>query len=505
MRQTGTSSSSESRGSWSDLVELCRLTIHEMQELLRKREVSATDLVCSVLDQIKRLDGQVRAYVTLTEEAALAQAGAVDRTLEAGGVLPPLAGIPLAIKDVLCTKGVRTTCSSKILESYVPPYDATVVRHLRAQDAVLLGKTNMDEFAMGSSTENSAFFQTRNPWALDCVPGGSSGGSAAAVAAGLCAAALGSDTGGSIRQPASFCGIAGLKPTYGRVSRYGLVAFASSLDQIGPLAKDVRDCAVMLQAIAGHDACDSTSANLPVPDYSSALTGDIRGMRIGIPDEYFIEGMDPEVEAAIWTGIRTLEELGGKQEKVSLAHTPYAVATYYLVATAEASSNLARYDGVKYGHRISKAADILEMYQKSRREGFGAEVRRRIVLGTYALSAGYYDAYYLKAQKVRTLIRRDFERAFEQCDVIATPTSPTPPFKFGEKTEDPLQMYLSDIFTISVNLAGLPGISIPCGFTEAGLPIGLQLIGRPFDEATILKVAHAYEQTTDWHRRQPPL
>jgi aspartyl-tRNA(Asn)/glutamyl-tRNA(Gln) amidotransferase subunit A len=400
---------------------------------------------------------------------------------------------------------VHTTCSSKILQSYVPPFDATAIRRLKAQDAVLLGKTNMDEFAMGSSTENSAFFPTRNPWALDYVPGGSSGGSAAAVAADLCAAALGSDTGGSIRQPASFCGIAGLKPTYGLVSRYGLVAFASSLDQIGPLAKDVQDCALLLQAIAGHDPFDSTSADLPVPDYSSALTGDIRGIRIGIPDEYFIEGMDPEVEAAIWTAIQTLEALGGKQEKVSLPHTPYAVATYYLVATAEASSNLARYDGVKYGYRTSRPADLLEMYQRSRREGFGPEVKRRIMLGTYALSAGYYDAYYLKAQKVRTLIRRDFEQAFERCEVIATPTSPTPAFKVGEKTENPLQMYLSDIFTISVNLAGLPGMSIPCGFTKAGLPIGLQLIGKPFEETTILKVAHAYEQVTDWHLRKPPL
>jgi aspartyl-tRNA(Asn)/glutamyl-tRNA(Gln) amidotransferase subunit A len=411
----------------------------------------------------------------------------------------------LAIKDVLCTRYVHTTCSSKILQSYLPPYDATAIQRLKAQDAVLLGKTNMDEFAMGSSTENSAFFPTRNPWALDYGPGGSSGGSAAAVAADLCAAALGSDTGGSIRQPASFCGIAGLKPTYGLVSRYGLVAFASSLDQIGPLAKDVKDCALLLQAIAGHDPFDSTSADLPVPDYSSALTGDIRGIRIGIPDEYFIEGMDPEVEAAIWTAIQTLEALGGVQEKVSLPHTPYAVATYYLVATAEASSNLARYDGVKYGYRTSRPADLLEMYQRSRREGFGPEVKRRIMLGTYALSAGYYDAYYLKAQKVRTLIRRDFEQAFERCEVIATPTSPTPAFKVGEKTENPLQMYLSDIFTISVNLAGLPGMSIPCGFTKAGLPIGLQLIGKPFDEATVLKVAHAYEQGTDWHLRKPPL
>ncbi len=486
-------------------MDLCRLTIHEMQDLLRKREISSTGIVRSALDRIAQVDGQVRAYVTLTEEAALAQAEAVDRKSAAGEGLPPLAGIPLAIKDVLCAKGIQTTCSSKILEPYVPPYDATVIQRLKAQQAILLGKTNMDEFAMGSSTENSAFFPTRNPWALDRVPGGSSGGSAAAVAADLCAAALGTDTGGSIRQPASFCGIAGLKPTYGRVSRYGLVAFASSLDQIGPLGKNVRDCALLLQAIAGHDPLDSTSVNLPVPDYPSALREEIRGMRIGIPDEYFVEGMDPEVEGTIWTSIRTLEELGGRQEKVSLPHTPYAVATYYLVATAEASSNLARYDGVKYGYRTPRPTDLLEMYQKTRREGFGPEVKRRIMLGTYALSAGYYEAYYLKAQKVRTLIRRDFEEAFERCDVIATPTSPTPPFRFGEKTEDPLQMYLSDIFTISVNLAGVPAISIPCGFTKAGLPIGLQLIGKPFDEATVLKVAHAFEQATEWHRRTPPL
>src|SRR3990172_6242207 len=390
---TGTTSSSGCRRSWSDAVDLCRLTIHKMRELLLKREVSSTEIVQTVLDRIAQVDGQVRAYMTLTEETALMQAGAVDRKSAAGEVLPPLAGIPLAIKDVLCTKGVHTTCSSKTLQSYVPPFDATAIQRLKAQDAVLLGKTNMDEFAMGSSTENSAFFPTRNPWGIDHVPGGSSGGSAAAVAADLCAAALGSDTGGSIRHPAGFCGIAGLKPTYGLVSRYGLVAFASSLDQIGPLAKDVQDCALLLQAIAGHDPFDSTSADLPVPDYSSALTGDIRGIRIGIPDEYFIEGMDPEVEAAIWTAIRTLEELGGKQEKVSLPHTPYAVATYYLVATAEASSNLARYDGVKYGYRTSRPADLLEMYQRSRREGFGPEVKRRIMLGTYALSAGYYDAY----------------------------------------------------------------------------------------------------------------
>jgi aspartyl-tRNA(Asn)/glutamyl-tRNA(Gln) amidotransferase subunit A len=363
----------------------------------------------------------------------------------------------------------------------------------------------MDEFAMGSSTENSAFKQTKNPWNLGCVPGGSSGGSAAAVAADMCAGALGSDTGGSIRQPGGFCGIVALKPTYGRVSRYGLVAFASSLDQIGPMTKDVRDAAILLGVIAGQDPLDSTSAGVPVPDYEAALTGEVRGLRVGIPSQYFIPGMDPEVESAIHEAITALERLGAVQEAVSLPHTDYAVATYYLVATAEASSNLARYDGVKYGYRSSKPAHLIDMYMKTRRDGFGPEVKRRIMLGTYALSAGYYDAYYLKALKVRTLIRQDFTQAFERCDAIVTPTSPTPAFKLGERTDDPLQMYLSDIFTISANLAGVPGISINCGFTRSGLPIGLQIIGRPFDEATVLKVAHAYEQATGWHTRRPLL
>jgi aspartyl-tRNA(Asn)/glutamyl-tRNA(Gln) amidotransferase subunit A len=370
---------------------------------------------------------------------------------------------------------------------------------------VLLGKTNMDEFAMGSSTENSGYKITRNPWDVNRVPGGSSGGSGVAVAADLCAGALGSDTGGSIRQPAAFCGIVGLKPTYGRVSRYGLVAFASSLDQIGPMTKDVRDAAIILNVIAGHDACDSTSVDLPVPDYTAQLGREITGLRIGIPGEYFIEGMDPEVETAIREAISVLESLGAKAERISLPHTEYAVATYYLVATAEASSNLARYDGVKYGVRAREPKDLLEMYMKSRQNGFGAEVKRRIMLGTYGLSTGYYDAYYLKALKVRTLIRRDFEEAFKRCEVILTPTAPTPAFALGEKTGDPLTMYLSDIFTISANLAGIPGISVPCGFTQAGLPVGLQLLGRPFDEATVLQVAFAYEQATEWHRRKPPL
>jgi aspartyl-tRNA(Asn)/glutamyl-tRNA(Gln) amidotransferase subunit A len=367
----------------------------------------------------------------------------------------------------------------------------------------MLGKTNMDEFAMGSSTENSAWKPTRNPWDLDRVPGGSSGGSAAAVAAGMCAAALGTDTGGSVRQPGGFCGIAALKPTYGRVSRYGLVAFASSLDQIGPMAHDTRGCAALLQAIAGHDSFDSTSADVPVPDYEAALTGDIRGVRLGIPDEYFVEGMDPEVEAAVREAIRVLEGLGATRHAVALPHTDAAVAIYYLVATAEASSNLGRYDGVKYGHRTPRASHLIEMYMQTRREGFGPEVRRRIMLGTYALSAGYYDAYYLKALKVRTLVRDDFTQAFKSCDVLVTPTSPTAAFCLGEKTQDPLQMYLSDIFTISANLAGVPAISVNCGFTRAGLPIGLQIIGRPFEEESVLRVAHAYEQATTWRARRP--
>ena len=481
------------------------MTIHELKPLIIKRQVSAAEVVEAYLRRIEEVEPKIKAYMTITAEEALAQAAAIDQKWRKGEPVGFLAGIPLAIKDVISTKGVRTTCSSRILENYVPPYDATVIQKLKEQDAVFLGKTNMDEFAMGSSTENSTFFVTKNPWDLSRVPGGSSGGSAAAVAADLCAGALGSDTGGSIRQPAAFCNIVGLKPTYGRVSRYGLVAFASSLDQIGPMAKDVADCTLLLNAIAGHDPLDSTSADLPVPDYTTFLTGEIKGIRIGIPSEYFVEGMDLKVEQAIWDAIRVLEGLGAKVEKVSLPHTEYAVAAYYLIAPAEASSNLARYDGVKYGYRTARSEDILEMYQRTRREGFGAEVKRRIMLGTYALSAGYYDAYYLKALKVRTLIKRDFDEAFKGFDAIVTPTSPTAAFRFGEKTEDPLQMYLSDIFTISCNLAGLPGISIPCGLTSEGLPIGLQVLGRPFDEGTILKIAYAYEQATEWHKRKPPL
>ena len=486
-------------------MELYRLSIHELRDLIQKGEVSPVRVAQSFLVRIGQVEEQIQAFNRLTPRPAVAFAKKFEDMQARKEKLPPLAGIPLAIKDLICTKGVVTTCSSKILENYIPPYNATVMNRLNAAGALMLGKTNMDEFAMGSSTENSAFKKTRNPWNLACVPGGSSGGSAAAVAADMCAGALGSDTGGSIRQPGGFCGIAALKPTYGRVSRYGLVAFASSLDQIGPLTKNVRDAAILLKVIAGHDPLDSTSASIPVPDYEAGLTGEITGLRIGIPAEYFIAGMDPEVESAIHEAIRVLERLGAAQEKISLPHTDYAVATYYLVATAEASSNLERYDGVKYGYRTARSDHLIDMYMKTRREGFGPEVKRRIMLGTYALSAGYYDAYYLKALKVRTLIRQDFTEAFKRCDVIVTPTSPTPAFKLGEKTDDPLQMYLSDIFTISGNLAGVPGISVNCGFTKSGVPIGLQITGKPFDEATILKVAHAYEQATPWHKQRPRL
>ncbi|MFQ5847219.1 MAG: Asp-tRNA(Asn)/Glu-tRNA(Gln) amidotransferase subunit GatA [Candidatus Methylomirabilales bacterium] len=486
-------------------MELYELTIHDLQERLHRREVTAGQVLRSFLKRIAQEEGKVRAYMAVTGREALGRAARLDRRRVRGEDVGPLAGIPLAIKDVICSRGIPTTCSSKILEGFIPPYDATVMRRLYDAGALLIGKTNMDEFAMGSSTENSGYQVTRNPWDLSRVPGGSSGGSGAAVAANLCAGGLGSDTGGSIRQPAAFCGIVGLKPTYGRVSRYGLIAFASSLDQIGPMTKDVRDAAILLGVVAGHDPCDTTSVDVPVPDYTAQLGREIAGLRIGIPDEYFIEGMDAEVEAAVRDAISVLESLGAKAERISLPHTGYAVATYYLVATAEASSNLARYDGVKYGVRARGAKDLLTMYMKSREDGFGAEVKRRIMLGTYALSAGYYDAYYLKALKVRTLIRKDFDDAFKRCEVILTPTAPTPAFHLGEKTGDPLTMYLSDIFTISANLAGIPGISLPCGFTRDGLPIGLQLLGRPFDEATVLQVAFAYEQATEWHRRNPPL
>ncbi|MBI3805659.1 MAG: Asp-tRNA(Asn)/Glu-tRNA(Gln) amidotransferase subunit GatA [Nitrospirae bacterium] len=481
------------------------LTAHELNEALKKKSVSAKELVNAFFARIDSVEKEVHAYNTLLQKEALAQADRIDQAIARGEAVGPLAGVPIALKDNLCADGIRTTCSSKMLQNYTATYDATVVGRLRRAGAIFLGKTNMDEFAMGSSTENSAFEKTRNPWDLSRIPGGSSGGSAAAVAASEAVAALGSDTGGSIRQPAACCGVVGLKPTYGRVSRYGLVAFASSLDQIGPLTRDVTDAALLMNAIGGHDPSDSTSADLPMPDLTGALTGEIRGMRLGVPKEYFIEGMDPAVASTIAQAIETLKQLGAEIKEISLPHTEYAVATYYILATAEASSNLARFDGVRYGYRTPQAHDLLEMYMKSRQEGFGPEVKRRIMLGTYALSSGYYDAYYKKAQQVRTLIKRDFDNAFESVDAIVTPTAPTPAFRIGEKTADPLQMYLSDIFTISVNLAGIPAISIPCGFSQEGLPIGLQILGRAFDEAGVLRIADAYERTTDFHTRRPTL
>ena len=486
-------------------MDLTSLTIHELREMLRKKEVSSVEAAKAYLKRIEAVEPKVRAFVTVAPEEALKEAAAADARLSKSDNVTPLTGVPVAVKDIFCTKGLRTTCSSKILEKFVPPYDSTVVRKLREAGAVILGKNNMDEFAMGSSTENSAFGKTLNPWALDRVPGGSSGGSAAAVAASLCAASLGTDTGGSIRQPASCCGIVGMKPTYGRVSRFGMIAFASSLDQAGPLTKDVEDAAILLGAISGRDDLDSTSIDAPVPDYTARLKTGVKGLKVGIPREYFIEGMDPDVDAAVKKALDTLRALGAELVEITLPHTQYAVAVYYLVATAEASSNLARYDGVRFGLRVNKTGGLLDMYKKTRDEGFGPEVKRRIMLGTYSLSAGYYDAYYKKASQVRTLVKNDFEAAFTKCDVIATPTAPTPAFKIGEKVEDPLTMYLSDIFTISCNLAGLPGISVPCGFTTGGLPIGLQILGKSLDEDTVLRSAYAYEQATEWHKRRPAL
>lgn len=486
-------------------MNLAQSTIHELHEQLKTRKTTSGELTRSVLQRVETVEPRIHAFTTVTADRALAQAEAADQWIRSGRAVHPLTGIPIALKDNLCTKGVRTTCASRILENFSPPYDATVVGRLKESGAVFIGKTNMDEFAMGSSTENSAFGLTANPWDLDRIPGGSSGGSAAAVASDACIAALGSDTGGSIRQPAAMCGVVGLKPTYGRVSRYGLVAFASSLDQIGPLTKDVTDCAFLMSAIGGHDPLDSTSADIPMGDYARALNRDLSGLRIGIPKEYFIDGMDPEVLHAVQEAIRTMEKLGAKTREVVLPHTDYATATYYILATAEASSNLARYDGVKYGSRAKPTRELLEMYMKTRQAGFGLEVKRRIMLGTYALSSGYYDAYYRKAQCVRTLIKSDFDEAFRQVDVIVTPTAPSAAFKIGEKTQDPLQMYLSDIFTISVNIAGIPAISLPCGSTQTGLPIGLQIMGRPFAEETILKAAFAYEQATEWHKRRANL
>ena len=485
-------------------MSLHTLTIHQLREKLRRGDVSAREATQSLLDRIQAVDGKLKAYLWLNAEDALAQADAIDRSsIAKNGKL--LGGVPIAIKDVINVEGQPCTCGSRILKGHTSVYDAFVVQRLREAGAILLGRTNMDEFAMGSSTENSSWGITRNPWDLERIPGGSSGGSAAAVAADEAFAALGTDTGGSIRQPASLCGCVGFKPTYGRVSRYGLVAFASSLDQIGPFTRDVADGALMLRVLAGHDRHDSTSVPQPVPDYTMAMGKGLKGLRIGLPKEYFIDGMDREVDGAVRAAIKKLQELGAEIVEISLPHTDYAVAVYYLIATAEASANLARFDGVRYGARVT-GEDVIDMYGKTRGAGFGPEVKRRIILGTYALSAGYYDAYYLRAQKVRTLIRQDFEKAFEKCDAIVTPTSPEVAFRIGEKTDDPLKMYLSDIFTISVNLAGICGVSLPCGFTASPrLPIGLQVLGKQFGEETVLRVAHAYEQATEWHKLRPGL
>jgi len=478
--------------------------MHELAEAYGRGDTTPTEATEAYFARIAKLDGRLAAYLTLTRDQALAAARAADARYRAGKPLGPLDGVPIAYKDVLCTEGTVTTCGSKILERFVPPYDATAVARLHAAGAVMLGKTNMDEFAMGSSTEHSAFRPTRNPWDLERVPGGSSGGSAAAVGGELAAAALGTDTGGSVRQPAAFCGVVGLKPTYGRISRYGLIAFASSLDHIGPLTRDVRDAALLLHAIAGVDPHDSTSIDEPVPDYPALLEGGVRGLKLGVPREYFGSGLDPEVEAAVRTAIARLADLGAAIEEVSLPNTDYGLAVYYIVAPAEASSNLARYDGVKYGLRAPGGKDLIDMESRTRAAGFGAEVKRRIMLGTYALSAGYYDAYYGRAQKVRTLVRGDFERAFARVDLLVAPTTPTAAFKHGDKA-DPLAMYLNDVFTVGGDLAGLPAISLRGGFTATGLPIGLQLMARPFDEAHLLRAAHAYEQSTDWLSRRPNL
>jgi len=486
-------------------LELYSLTISEARNLLDRKEISVKDLVSSLCSRIDVVEDKIKAFVTVTRDKAFKMADEVQGEIGGEtGKIRSILGIPLAIKDNICTKGIATTCSSKILHNFIPPYESTVTSRLIQQGYVLIGKANMDEFAMGSSTENSGFHVTKNPWDLERIPGGSSGGSAAAVASDECIAALGSDTGGSIRQPAALCGVVGLKPTYGRVSRYGLVAFASSLDQIGPITKNVRDAAILMNITSGIDPLDSTSAPLPVPDFTAVLGKDIKGLKLGVPREYFIEGLEREVETSVKKAIKKLESLGAIPVEVSLPHTEHAVATYYILATSEASANLARYDGMRYSLRVA-GGDLIDTYMNTRAKGFGPEVKRRIMLGTYALSSGYYEAYYRKAQQVRTLIKQDFEKAFKDVEVIVTPTSPTAAFSLGEKTADPLQMYLSDIFTISVNLAGVPAISIPCGFTSTNLPIGLQFIGRHFDEESILKVAHAFEQATEWHTRRPNL
>lgn len=485
-------------------MELAQFTIHELHEKLKNKEISATEIAKSVLKRIKTYDSKIGAYLFVCEDTALLQAKAVDQAIAKGAAIKPLTGIPIAPKDIYLTEGIPTTAGSKILEGYVPPYNSTVIQKCLDQHCVLVGKVNMDEFAMGSSNENSAYKICHNPWDPEHIPGGSSGGSAAAVSADLCVASLGTDTGGSIRQPASLCAVVGMKPTYGRVSRYGTIAFASSLDQMGPITKDVRDSALMMNVIAGHDHRDSTSIDQKVPDYTKSLGKGTKGLKIGVPKEFFVEGMEPGVEAAIQAALKQLESLGATIKEISLPNTKYAVATYYVIAPAEASANLARYDGVRYGLR-APAQTLIDMYKATKGHGFGSEVKRRIMIGTYVLSSGYYDAYYVKAQKARTVIRRDYLKAFEDVDVIAGPVCPTTAFRIGEKTEDPLQMYLFDVLTIAVNLAGLPAMSVPCGFDQDRLPVGLHLIGKAFDEETLFQVAYAYEQSTDWHKQKPCL
>lgn len=485
-------------------MELFKYTAHQLHAKLKNKEISAVELTQAVFDRIDAVEQGVNAYITQTRELALKQAKLVDEKIRSGENLAPLAGIPFAVKDNICIKNVKTTCASNILGNFVPPYDATVVEKLAADNTVMVGKTNMDEFAMGGSTETSAFGASHNPWNLDAVPGGSSGGSAAAVAAGEAIWALGSDTGGSIRQPSAYCGTVGLKPTYGRVSRFGLIAYASSLDQIGPITRDVTDCALVMNVISGYDPKDSTAINRKAPDYTKALVNNVKGLKIGLPKEYFVSGMHPEVEKAMYRAIEQLVAMGAEYQEVSMPHTEYGLSAYYIIAPAEASSNLARYDGVSYGYRAKNSSDMIDMYKKTRSEAFGAEVKRRIMLGTYALSSGYYDAYYLKALKVRTLVKQDFDKAFEKVDILLTPTTPTPAFRMGEMTENPLTMYLQDICTIPVNLAGVPAISLPCGFVD-NMPIGMQIIGKPLDEETIIRTAYTFEQNNDYHKRFAPL
>ncbi len=486
-------------------MELYQLTAHELGDLLKNKKVSAVDITKSYLDRIEKVESKVDSYLTICQEEALNKAEEVQKRIDSGEAASPLAGIPMAIKDNICTQGVKTTCASKMLHNFVPPYNATVMNKLESNDTIMLGKLNMDEFAMGGSTENSHFKQTKNPWDIERVPGGSSGGAAAAVAANEAVFTLGSDTGGSIRQPASFCGVVGMKPTYGSVSRFGLVAFASSLDQIGPLTKDVTDCALVLNAITGYDSLDTTSSNVEYPDYTKALVNNIKGMKIGIPKEYIGQGLNEDVKASTLKAIETLKELGAECEEFSLPITEYAIPAYYLIACAEASSNLARYDGIKYGYRAEKYSDLLDLYRQTRSEAFGPEVKRRIMLGTYALSSGYYDAYYKKALQVRTLIKNGFDQAFEKYDLVLGPTAPTTAYKIGEKVDDPLEMYLGDIYTVSVNIAGLPGLVVPCGYDSSNLPIGLQLIGKAFDESTLLRVGYTFEQNTNYHKKQPEI